>query len=1337
MAYIGLHNHTHYSNFRLRDSTNKVPQLIDYVHSLGHKGIAITEHECITSAIEAEKYVSSKKTEDGWGDFKLILGNEIYLCDNSVNQENKDKMVYPHFILNALDEVGHKQIRELSTTAWSHAFMRNKIMRVPTYYDDLKRIIGSDKGHVVGQTACIGGYIPRMILEAKQYDSHSKEYQDIYAKIELWLIGMNDLFTQGKFFLELQPSFNEDQIYVNKQLLWLSERLKIDYVITTDSHYLNKEARFVHKVFLEAQEGDREVDAFYATTYCMSEEEIHSYMDESLGKEAVQKGINNSMLVYDMAQDYSLLKPLRIPYVSLDDTEPNIYLFTKYQPYMKYLEYFFKSEYPSDRHMVREILEKIDTDEQYRNEEFYQHMDICLKSIKDSSEKMGVRWSAYMINVKNLVDIAWNAGSLVGVARGSAVGMGLLNVLGITQINPLRETTQTFIWRFLNPERASVLDIDTDIQASKRDQVIQGLKNTYGEDRISKVLTLSTEQGKSAIYSAARGLGIDNDLAAYLASMVVADRGILRTLHQMYYGDDEFDPDIQFRNEMNKYPELWEVANNIEGLICGTGSHAGGIILVDEPFTNTTALMKTNSGDVITQFDLHMCEDCSLIKFDLLSVDSLDRIATCLKLLLKDHKIEWQGSLRNTYEKYLGVYKLERKNKDMWKMLWEHKVISFFQMEQQSGIEAVMLTHPESVDDLATINSVMRLMPEEVGAEPPLQKYARFKKDINLWYKEMTDAGLTQHEQDLLKPILGTSCGICEAQEYLVLLTQLPEAGGYSLAWGDKLRKAVAKKKPKQFKELETEFFNNAKNKNLSMHFIDYIWNTLIKTQRGYSFNKSHCISYSLEGLQELNLAWKYPIIYWNCANLICDSGSLQQDEEDFGNDKSTKYGKVATAISNIKKTGTKLAFPLINTADYGFIPDEPNNTIIFSLKAINGIGNDCVEAIIKNRPYMSMQDFNERMIDTKIIKPAQMVKLIKAGCFTKLDNVDRRMTMRDFIYHYLMQMKESLTYANFSQIQIYDQKYHIIPDEVNLAYRHRKYRDYVLNDYFKRRPYIDKRRKIPKCGYHDMTYYLDDAAQTFFNQYYPEKIQDKRGNDINVVVGIEGEHYLISEKAFKKINDEKCIPLDKWLASEEAVKSFNKCQFVELWEKYASGSIAHWEMESLSFYYQEHELDHINNKLYGITDFFSLPMQPEQYDSYTRRVKLTIDGVDQYVEKEFPKYTIYRIAGVVLDVNKNHHSITLLTTTGCVTVKFDKGRFINYYRTISNVNDDGKKTTLDKTWFGRGNLIMICGYRNENQFRAYRYTDTIYQHVCCLITNIDKDGGITVKNERADAEEK
>ena len=181
-----------------------------------------------------------------------------------------------------------------------------------------------------------------------------------------------------------------------------------------------------------------------------------------------------------------------------------------------------------------------------------------------------------------------------------------------------------------------------------------------------------------------------------------------------------------------------------------------------------------------------------LIKYDCLSVEAMDKLHICLDLLVENGEIERGETLKDTYEKVIGIYNLERENQDMWKMIWEHKILSLFQMEKQSGIQGIAISKPSSVDDLATLNSIIRLMAQEKGAEQPLHKFARFKENIQNWYDEMNRYGLTQKEQDLLKTILGSSYGMCESQERFMQLVQIPECGGFNLTWADRLRKSIA-----------------------------------------------------------------------------------------------------------------------------------------------------------------------------------------------------------------------------------------------------------------------------------------------------------------------------------------------------------------------------------------------------------------------------------------------------------------------------------------------------------------------------------------------------------------
>lgn len=714
MAYKfpgSLHNHTDYSNLRLRDSINTVSGLIDYALELDHEVIAITDHECISSAIKVELYY--KKIKEKRPDFKVILGNEIYLTRNDLNAENfvKGEDGYFHFILLAKDAIGHKQIREISTRAWMRSYTAQNMRRVPTYYQDLVDIITPDPGHVIGTTACLGGFIPTLLLQYGQSQS-----EDIYNHIIQWLNSMKRLFG-GYFFLELQPAAYADQTYVNRQLIELSHKLDIPYIITTDSHYLTKEDASIHKAYLNSQNGEREVDSFYATTYMMDTEELESYLD--LSADELQTAYANILFIKNICEDYSLLKPLRIPELSWKEYNEDKASIDYYAQYIPNLLTLYNSDYKGDKILVNAIIDRLKCDSTLNNQETYDAIDVCLSMTWESSNVNKAHWSAYYLNLQKIIDTCWEAGSIVGPGRGSGVGFILLYILGITQINPLRESVRTYPWRFLNPARVSVLDVDFDIEGGRRAAVLSKFREVYGQDRVANVITFGTEAPKAAILTAARGLDIPLEDAQYLASLVPADRGIPRTLKQCYYGDPDngFAPITPFIQKMNDNPELWAVAQKIEGLICRMGIHAGGIIFVDEPFTNSCSLMRAPDGTIITAFDLHDAERTSLIKYDALSVEAEDKIHACIDLLVQDKVITPGPTLKETYEKVVGIYNLERNNPDMWKMVWQHKILSLFQMEQQSGIQGIALTKPQSVEDLAHLNSVIRLMAQDKNAE--------------------------------------------------------------------------------------------------------------------------------------------------------------------------------------------------------------------------------------------------------------------------------------------------------------------------------------------------------------------------------------------------------------------------------------------------------------------------------------------------------------------------------------------------------------------------------------------------------------------------------------------
>ena len=436
----------------MRDCIIKTKDLINYALELGHEVIGITDHECISNHILVEDLYEKAKEKNP--NFKVIRGNEIYLCRNGLNNENYDHQFdkYYHFILLAKDELGHQQLREISTRAWKRSYIsRGNMRRVPTYYQDLIDIIGKNPGHIIGSTACLGGSLPTQLLKYKE-----SQDENFYNKILIWIKQMNNLFTQGNFFFELQPSDSLEQKYVNRKLVNLSKELNIPYIISTDSHYLRKEDRKIHKAYLNSQNGDREVDSFYATTYLMDTKELESYME--LTREELDAADNSILNIKNMCEDYTLKKPLKIPrlsWIEANESEEEVKMFYDVIPTLKV---FFEADYDGDNLLARAIVKKLKEDKRLQDKKVYDAIEECLKMTKESSKVNKTHWSAYFLNLQKIVQEIWNSGSLVGCGRGSGVGFILLYILGITQINPVWESTQTLPWRFLNPARVSVLD---------------------------------------------------------------------------------------------------------------------------------------------------------------------------------------------------------------------------------------------------------------------------------------------------------------------------------------------------------------------------------------------------------------------------------------------------------------------------------------------------------------------------------------------------------------------------------------------------------------------------------------------------------------------------------------------------------------------------------------------------------------------------------------------------------------------------------------------------------------------------------------------------------------
>ena len=947
--YFNCHNHTEYSNLRLLDCINKPEDLINKALEMGLNGIAITDHEALCAHMIVNKIAKKYQTEHP--EFTIALGNEIYLTDT---RESGQK--YYHFILIAKDKIGYRALKELSSIAWYNMYIDRHMERVPTLKTELEEVMQRYKGHVIAPAACMGGELSTNVLLMKKCedvnDMEGKRwyYNNIVKFIEYCL----RIFGED-FYIECAPSTMNDQILVNRTLQRIAEVYNIKMTVGTDSHYLEAKDRFVHKSYLNSKNGDREVDSFYEFSRLMDPTECRTLLKYSYDEDYVTTIFNNSNELMNKIEFYSLEQHQDIPRVKVKHYEkgdctyiPGLIMDT-FDFKHKTLQSLLVSDDEQERYWIQECLKSLHKKGLSNNVEYWDRLEEEARVKRIIGKKLNTCMFAYPNTLQHYIDLFWRCGSTVGAGRGSACSGLNHYLLGITQLDPIKWDLP--FWRYLNDERVELGDIDLDLAPSKLDKIFEEIRKERGELGLVQICTFGTEGTKSAILTACRGYrseefpdGIDVDEAQYLSSMVPVERGFLWSLKDCLKGNPDKGrvPQKQFINAINQYPGLVDIILGIEGLVCRRGSHASGVILFDENIYDTAAIMRTPSGAIVTQWDLHMQEDAGSVKYDFLLTAVQDIIIKTIELLQEDGIIE-KAPLREVYDKYLHPNVLPQDDMRMWKALEKGEVINCFQFEGAVGKQAAKKIKPTSPLEMADANGLMRLMANEETGEMPLDKYVRFKNNINLWYSEMHRAGLTMEEQKTLEPYFKQSYGVPPSQEQLMKMLMDENICSFSLAEANAARKIVGKKLMSKIPELHDSVLKTAKSSALGK----YVWENGIGPQMGYSFSIIHALAYSFVGMQTLYLATNFNPIYWNTACLIVNSGALEE-----GEDESTNYTKIAKAIGSIREAGIKVSLADINNSGFGFKPDVENNEILFGLKGLVNVGDDLVKAIIDNRPY-------------------------------------------------------------------------------------------------------------------------------------------------------------------------------------------------------------------------------------------------------------------------------------------------------------------------------------------------------------------------------------------------
>lgn len=1293
ISRIEFHAHTHRSNLFCRDSTNFETDLIDKALELGLGGIAITDHGNLSAHVVCIKYMKKLKDQarkqlkenpndpvliekvERLNKFKLGLGTEIYLVHRENVQfarENNEYTRFNHLVVVAKNKRGYQGLRKLSSNSWENSFYHRGMERIPTYWDWFIDWAKEYHKDVIVTTACLGSEFAQLCLGfiEEQSETNRKNIKDFVLK-------MKGIFGEN-FYIEIQPSHFEEQIAYNKLAIQIAESFNVPVVIDTDAHYLTADMKEIHSIFLKSQNAERETEQFYASCYLMNNDELKEYFTY-LPDELFNKFIENSAMAGQDIEEYDLFKKTEVPHstVDFDYTRMSVLapiVMADMQSVEKYCNIvrYGTSEHLADRILLQKIEEGIIEKNIKIDTILLERINDELESLWEISKSLDQRLSDYYLLTKELVEIMWTV-SLVGVSRGSAGAFMICYLLGITQINPIDNNLPH--WRHISKERPELPDIDIDSEKGQRQNILEAVKLKYGYKKVLNISTFKTEGTASAIQTMCRGMGIPTEDASYISSLVVEGKSIKECLDS-FKTDKECSTLIK---EMMRYEGLIESVVAIEGLVCGRSVHASGVYILNEDYDECLAMMKAPSGQPITQYDMSDSDYQGGLKVDFLTIEALDRIRKDMELLIDDGVIEWKGSLKKTYDSYIHPDVLDLEDPEMWRMLRDGEILDAFQYDSVQGRNAIATIGMDSFQQALDGNALMRLSCE---GEQPMQRYKRFKDDINFWYEEMKDYGLASEEIMVMREHLDKSFGVAPTQESVMRLSMDMRIAGFDLVWANKLRKAIAKAKAKDMvDEVYNKFMNSGTGLGNREVFLQYVWDSCIVPQLGYAFSEPHLAGYTMILAQEMNLARLSPL-HWKVACLCVNSGDINEEIS-----ASTDYGAIAKAIAGMEKGF--VVPPSINNSYLGFKPDMSKGKALYGLSAINGISNELAKQLIELRPFSSFDDFIQKAVETKIVKPSKVYNLIKSGCFDEFGK-DRIQTMVDYV-NYLVPEKEKLTTANIPKLN----EYGLIPQEY--------FKNYVL--------YLFKKAVFTKenCSY------MINKTQ---GVYRVGTLADLYGVDIDKY--IEATEYddngalCLKSKEFDKLYKTTQKEFEAWVKSEDAINRFNYCTRNEVWLKYCQGSLAKWEMDSICYYTKTHELEEIDvDKFYTTTSFFELPKEPEFYYEKNQRTN-----------REYKRFYLYGIAGVVVEKNKNKSMITLSTKEGVVDVKLNRDTFAHYDRKLEN----------EASWFSRGTKLFIAGYRRGETFVPRTYKDSIFESPIMKISV--NPNGIKIESKRSVEEE-
>lgn len=930
-VYVPLHVH---SDFSLLDGASQLESLVDRAVQMDIPALALTDHGVLYGAIQLIRACEKKG-------IKPIVGNEMYMMNeeirNGASRESGVGVKKYHLIVLAKNTVGYQNLVKLTSIAHLEGMRGRGIFARPCIN---KELLYECRDGLIVCSACLGGEIPQAVLQG---DLNAAE------RVARWY---RNLFGPD-FYLELQDHARDEDKIVNEELVRLSFKLGIPLIATNDSHFTTELDAPAHDALICVKTGkllsDEKRLRYTGQEFFKSAAEMRSMFVEYLPQRIVDKALQNTVKLAGGIEPYKIHAEKVIPDFPLPSSHSHL-------NHDEYLTTLARDGLCAilDRRRSSAIAE-----EQKRIYE--ERLEYELKMII----RMG--FTSYFLVVWDYIRYARDVKIPVGPGRGSVAGSLVAFALGITGIDPVQHGL--LFERFLNPDRNSMPDIDTDFSVEGREKVIEYVTNKYGADRVAQIVTFNRLTTKAVLKDVARVHGVSYSQADELAKAVPVFRGKPTTLTELIGRDLDAECSggaeragkpgrkvagafKDFREKYNKpgVKEWVEKARRIEGINKGASVHAAGVVISSAPLTNLVPLSRAKHGEIITQYPMEDVESVGLLKMDFLGLKNLSVIEAVVKLI-------------NTRRPDIGeseVFDIDTIPMDdakTYELLASGFLDGVFQLDASVGMQSIVRElAPSSLSDISSVLALYRPGPLDAGLIPKFIARKHGREPIEYAHK-------------LLEPILSETYGILVYQEQIMSTAQV--IAGYTMAQADMLRRAMGKKKVKEMAEQRPRFISGAVKNGVSEEIATKLFEEMMQFAH-YCFNKSHSTAYAYLTYQTAYLKANYPVEYMAGLLAACtkDPDRLQR------------------LLGSASDMGIYVRPPDVNKSYMGFTvayPEDSNPVILFGLAAISGVGEGVANAILQERElngdYSSIIELSSRL-EGRVLNKKALSSLIYAGAF-------------------------------------------------------------------------------------------------------------------------------------------------------------------------------------------------------------------------------------------------------------------------------------------------------------------------------------------------------------------